>query len=141
MKSIARCRSSSVIGILHFEKKFSASPVSVFSHDIDQGIEPSVSVSTGVSESRKLFIDDCYLLQEPQVMFTHVLSRAPACPDHQFQNPFVSIESPFSFPVRLIKLLNVDRELRLLFDDKIHCTLSLFVGHWALSSVAIWKRG
>ncbi|MFS8086580.1 MAG: hypothetical protein ACMG6H_13185 [Acidobacteriota bacterium] len=39
------------------------------------------------------------------------------------------IEPTFGFTVRFSKLLDVDREVRLLLDNKIHRTLSLFIGH------------
>jgi hypothetical protein len=70
------------------------------------------------------------------ISLTHLLPRTSSSCDHQLENSFVPIKAmllhlkaKFSFTLRLIQLFNVDRKLRLLFDNEIHRALSLLVGH------------
>jgi hypothetical protein len=55
-----------------------------------------------------------------------MVSRSPPRFYHQLEYSLISIEPVFLFPVPLIELLNLDRELRRLLEDKVHCALSFF---------------
>src|ERR1700686_561801 len=70
------------------------------------------------------------------VLLAHVLSRTSSGLDHELEYSFIPIkamimhlEANFSSALRFEQLLDLNRKLRRLLDDKIHCALSLFVSH------------